>query len=164
MILYETITKHQESARKYSANKLFWRLKKSDFLRYSKEYYSYSYEERSGNKDSGSFRKKQEQVQRKQLYHFIELAVQKQDDQHEHIFSNYVRIQDVVLKTCLRRWTIGKSGEGGSGISVLPARHDDDDDDRASSSSPIIFPQSHNQWLFIFTRNEDKSEYKAPKK
>ena len=55
------------------------------------------------------------------------MAVQKQDDQHEHTFSNYVRIQDVVLKTCLRRWTIGKSSERGSGISVLPARHDDDD-------------------------------------
>ena len=34
---------------------------------------------------------------------------------------------DVVLKTCLRRWTIGESGERGSGISVLPTRHDDDD-------------------------------------
>ena len=56
------------------------------------------------------------------------MDVQKQDDQHEHTFSNYVRIQDVVLKTCLRRWTIGKSGERGSGISVLPARHDDDDE------------------------------------
>ena len=55
------------------------------------------------------------------------MAVQKQDDQHEHIFSNYVRIQDVVQKTCLRRWTRGKSGERGSGISVLPAWHDDDD-------------------------------------
>ena len=55
------------------------------------------------------------------------MAVQKQDDQHEHTFSNYVRIQDAVQKTCLRRWTIGKSGERGSGISVLPARHDDDD-------------------------------------
>ena len=54
------------------------------------------------------------------------MAEQKQDDQHEHTFSNYVRIQDVVQKTCLRRWTIGKSGERGSGISVLPARHDDD--------------------------------------
>ena len=51
-----------------------------------------------------------------------------QDDQHEHTFSNYVRIRDVVLKTCLGRWTIGKSGESGSGISVLPAQHDDDDD------------------------------------
>ena len=28
------------------------------------------------------------------------------------------------LKTCLGRWTIGRSGERGSGISVLPARHD----------------------------------------
>ena len=54
------------------------------------------------------------------------MAVQKQDDQHEH---TYVRIRDVVLKTCLGRWTIGRDGEGGSGISVLPARHDDDDDD-----------------------------------
>ena len=59
-------------------------------------------------------------------YCFI-MAVQKQDDQHKHTFSNYVRIQDVVLKTCLRRGTMGKSGERGSGISVLPARHDDDD-------------------------------------
>ena len=57
------------------------------------------------------------------------MAVQKQDDQHEHTFSNYVRIRDVVQKTCLRRWTIGKSSKRGSGISVLPARYDDDDDD-----------------------------------
>ena len=56
------------------------------------------------------------------------MAVQKQDDQHEHRFSNYVRIRDIVLKTCLVRWTIGRSGRRGSGISVLPARHDDDDD------------------------------------
>ena len=56
------------------------------------------------------------------------MAVQEQDDQHEHTFSNYVRIRDVVQKTCLRRWTIGKSCERGSGITVLPARHDDDDD------------------------------------
>ena len=55
------------------------------------------------------------------------MAVQKQDDQHEHTFSNYVRIRDVVQKTCLRRWTIGRRGKRGSGISVLPARHDDDD-------------------------------------
>ena len=57
------------------------------------------------------------------------MAVQKQDDQHEHTFSNYVKIRDVAQETCLRRWTIGKSGERGSGISVLPARYDDDDDD-----------------------------------
>ena len=55
------------------------------------------------------------------------MAVQKQDDQLEHTFSNYVTIRDAAQKTCLRRWTIEKSGEIGSGISVLPVRHDDDD-------------------------------------
>ena len=40
----------------------------------------------------------------------------------------YVKIRYVVQKTCLRRWTIGRSGERGSGISVIPARHHDDDD------------------------------------
>ena len=57
------------------------------------------------------------------------MAGQKQDDQHDHTFSSYVRIQDVALKTFQRRWTIWKSGERGSGISQLAARHDDDDDD-----------------------------------
>ena len=46
----------------------------------------------------------------------------KQDDQLEHILSRYV-----ALKTWQRRWTIGRSGMRGSGISVLAARHDDDD-------------------------------------
>ena len=54
------------------------------------------------------------------------MAAQKQGDQLERTFSSYVRIQDVVLKTYLGRWTIGRSGERGSGISVLPARSDDD--------------------------------------
>ena len=57
------------------------------------------------------------------------MAEQKQDNQLEHTYSSYVRIRDVALKTCLRRWTIGKSGEKGPGISVLAAWHDDDDDD-----------------------------------
>ena len=56
------------------------------------------------------------------------MAEQKQDVQLEHTYSSSVRIRDVALKTCLRRWTIGKSGERGLGISVLVARHDDDDD------------------------------------
>ena len=55
------------------------------------------------------------------------MAAQKQDDQLERTFSSYVKIQVVVLKTYLGRWTIGRSGERGSGISVLPARYDDDD-------------------------------------
>ena len=54
------------------------------------------------------------------------MAEQKQDDQLEHTYSSSVRIRDVALKTCQRWWTIGKSGERGSGISVLAARHDDD--------------------------------------
>ena len=34
-------------------------------------------------------------------------------------FSSYLGIWGVFLKICLRRWTIGRSGEIGSGISVL---------------------------------------------
>ena len=56
------------------------------------------------------------------------MAGQKQDDQLEHTFSSYVRIRDIAQKNYQRRWTIGRSGERGSGISVLAARHDDDDD------------------------------------
>ena len=57
------------------------------------------------------------------------MDVQEWDDQHEHTYSNYVRTQDVTLKTCRRRWMIGRNGERGSRISALAARHDDDDDD-----------------------------------
>ena len=57
------------------------------------------------------------------------MAEQNQDYQLEHTFSSSVRIRDVVLKTCQRRWTIGRNGERGLGISVLTAWHDDDDDD-----------------------------------
>ena len=55
------------------------------------------------------------------------MAKQKQDSQLEHTYSSYVRIRDVSLKTCQRWWTKGRSGERGSGISVLMARHDNDD-------------------------------------
>ena len=65
------------------------------------------------------------------------MAAQKQDDQLERTFSSYVRIQDVVLKTYLGRLTIGRSGERGSGISVLPARYDDDDDIFTNLSTSI---------------------------
>ena len=57
------------------------------------------------------------------------MAKQKQDDQLEHTYSSYVRIWDVALKTCQVGWTLGRSDERGSGISVLAAEHDDDDDD-----------------------------------
>ena len=54
------------------------------------------------------------------------MAEQKKDDQLEHKYSSYVKIRDVVQKTCQRRWAIGKSGERGSGITVLAAQHYDD--------------------------------------
>ena len=67
------------------------------------------------------------------------MAVQKQDDKHEHTFSNYVGIRDVIQQTYLRRWKRGKSGERGSGISVLLARHDDDDDDETPLKTLTLF-------------------------
>ena len=60
------------------------------------------------------------------------MAKQKQDDQLEHTYSSYMRIQDVALKTCQKRWMIGKSGERGPGLFELAARDDDDDDDDRS--------------------------------
>ena len=53
------------------------------------------------------------------------MAEQKQDNQLEPTCSSSVRIRDVGLKTCQWRWTIGRSGERGSGISELAARHHD---------------------------------------
>ena len=56
------------------------------------------------------------------------MAKQKQDDKLEHTYNSYLRIWDVALKTCQKRWMIGRSGERGSEISVLVARHADDDE------------------------------------
>ncbi len=56
------------------------------------------------------------------------MAKQKQDDQLEPTYSNYVKIRYVTLKTYQKRWMIGRSGERRSGISVQAARLDDDDD------------------------------------
>ena len=52
----------------------------------------------------------------------------KSNDQLQLTYRSYVRIRDVALKTCQKRWTIGRSGERGSGISLPAARHDEDDD------------------------------------
>ena len=57
------------------------------------------------------------------------MDVQEWDDQHEPTYSSCVRTRDVTLKTCRRRWMIGRNGERRSGISTQAARHDDDDDD-----------------------------------
>ena len=51
------------------------------------------------------------------------MAKQKQDDQLEHTYSSYVKILDVALKTCLRRWTIWKSGERGSGHDMMMMKY-----------------------------------------
>ena len=60
------------------------------------------------------------------------MAEQKQDDQLEPTYSSSVRIRDVALRTNQKWWTIGMSGERGSGISVLAAQDDNDDDDDIS--------------------------------
>ena len=57
------------------------------------------------------------------------LAEQKQDDQLEPTYGSSVMIRDVALRTYQKRWTIGRSGERGSRISVQMAWHDEDDDD-----------------------------------
>ena len=74
-------------------------------------------------------------------------------------YSSYVRIRDVVLKTCRRRWTIGRSGEIGSGISVLAAQHDDDewqsDIQRKLKYRKILGPcqktKKRKQWKIMMT-------------
>ena len=43
------------------------------------------------------------------------MAEQKQDDQLEHTYSSYMRIQDVTLKTNQRRWTMGEVAREGQG-------------------------------------------------
>ena len=68
--------------------------------------------------------------------------------------------RDVALRTCQRRWRIGKSGERGSGLSVLAARHDDDDlFSIAWTDSTDLFnsfsttsPFNHHTWYVIQTK------------
>ena len=88
------------------------------------------------------------------------MAAQKQDDQLERTFSSYVRIQVVVLKTNLGRWTIGRSGERGSGISVLPARYDDDDDILYTLGHIVNWVQIELYWIIFIP---DSNDTKIPK-
>ena len=55
------------------------------------------------------------------------MAKQGQGDRVESIYNSSVRIRDVAQRTCQIRRAIGRSGERGSGISVLVARQDNDD-------------------------------------
>ena len=54
-------------------------------------------------------------------------------------------IQPLTMKTYQRRWTIGRSGERGSGISVLAARHDDDDEEDIWESSKNVLSFTQNK-------------------
>ncbi len=58
----------------------------------------------------------------------LHMAEQKQSNKLEP--SSSVRIRDVALRTCQKQRTIGRSGERGSGISVLAAQDDDDNFNR----------------------------------
>ena len=80
------------------------------------------------------------------------LAKQKQDDQLEHAYNSYVRIRRVAPKTCQKRWMIGRSGERGSEISVLTARHDDDDDDDTYESVNMIITAIQQYYLYVLSR------------
>ena len=84
------------------------------------------------------------------------MNVQEWDDQHELTYSSYVRTRDVTLKTCRRRWMIGRNGERRSGISAQAARHDDDDIPcQFRGISVCWLRQTRHQWniipfLFVF--------------
>ena len=55
---------------------------------------------------------------------------------------------------------IGKSGERGSGISMLPARHDDDDDDDDMDKDDLAL--NNRQWLICHKTQQNQfchSEY-----
>ena len=55
------------------------------------------------------------------------MAEQKLGNQLRPTYRSSVRIRDIALRTCQKWWTIGKSGERESGISMLVARQDDHD-------------------------------------
>ena len=77
------------------------------------------------------------------------MDVQVWDDQHELTYSSYVRTRVVILKTCRRRWVIGRNGERRSGISAQAARHDDDDDD--TKNSTIYNKEISSHLLFMYS-------------
>ena len=79
---------------------------------------------------------------------------QKQDDQLEYTYSSYVRIWDVAQKTWQRWLMIGRSGERGSEISVLAARHVDDDDDSFHYSSCCAFFSNKFHSYILFTDSD----------
>ena len=77
--------------------------------------------------------------------HMVKL---KQGNQLEPTYSSTGMIRGVALRTCQKWWTIGRSGERGSGISVMVARHDDDDDKRTQ--------ETHFRFFFCFFLQNDE--------
>ena len=69
----------------------------------------------------------------------LHMDEQRQDVQLEPSYSSSVPIRDVALRICRKQWTIGRSGERPSEISVLIAWHEDDDDEVKSSFSPGLY-------------------------
>ena len=61
------------------------------------------------------------------LFGPLHMAELKLGDQLEPTYNSSVRIRDVALKTCQKRWTIGRSGKRGSRISMLVTWQDGDD-------------------------------------
>ena len=55
------------------------------------------------------------------MYGPLHMAEQRQGDQLAPTYSSSMRIRGVALRTCRKRWTIGRGGERESGISVLMA-------------------------------------------
>ncbi len=57
----------------------------------------------------------------------LHMDEQRQDDLLEPTNNSSVPIQDVALRINRKQWTLVRCDEGGSGISMLIARHDDDE-------------------------------------
>ena len=87
------------------------------------------------------------------------MDVQEWDDQHELTYSSYVRTRVVILKTCRRRWMIGRNGERRSGISAQAARHDDDDDE-VSLVCCVTERRKRDKWI-VLSSNMISSEYRT---
>ena len=87
-------------------------------------------------------------------YEPLHMAEQKQGDQLELTYSSSVRIRGAALRTCWMRWTIGREGERGSGISVLMARQDDDDGNPEIQKFLSRFNLIENLILFFFVPSQ----------
>ena len=78
------------------------------------------------------------------------IVKQEEGDRLEPTYSSSVRIRDVAQSTCQKRWRIRRSGETGSGISVLAASYENDgDDDDDDDGDEIFFKQIKCIWNII---------------